>query len=239
LAAVTARCTLRSVRTKVTLPLRFVSLEESLHSTSRDLGVEGIFVQCVEGPELGTRVILEVQFKQGTASCFAEVDEVALDAHDPGFFARFVAPSAHFLDLVRETIVRVRAGEEAARSVSPPSTASGTSRRSSARFPGALVVKLGGRGQLPGVFATSVSATGLFVLMPNPPEVGSILNLELELPDKRPPVQVTARVVRVIDAAEAAAQRTAPGAGLAFIGGDDEFRRRFTAYLSVLGFASS
>lgn len=222
------------MRPKVALPARFVSLEESLQTTTRELALEGAFLRCVETPELGTRMVLEVHFRAGAASTFAEVDEVAIDPQDPGFFARFVEPGPLFLDRVRETLVRVRAGEEAAKATVELSTAAGASRRASARFAEKLVVKLGGRGREAGVFAQNVSATGLFVLMLNPPPMGTILNLELELPDKRPPVPVQARVVRVLDAAQAAEQRTAPGAGLVFMGGNDEFRRRYNAYLGVL-----
>jgi hypothetical protein len=219
---------------KVVLPVRFVSLEESLQSTTREITLDGVFVRCVEAPESGTRIVLEVQFKAGTQNAFAEVHSVENGAVDPGFFARFVEPGAPFLDQVRETLVRARAGEEAAKATVELSTGVGASRRASSRFAQTLVVKLGGRGTHAGVFASSISATGLFVLMPNPPPVETILNLELELPDKRLPVPVQARVVRVLDAAQAAEQRTAPGAGLVFMGGNDEFRTRYGAYLGAL-----
>jgi hypothetical protein len=222
---------------KVVLPVRFVSLEESLQTTTREITVDGAFIRCVEGPEPGTRIVLEVQFKAGTENAFAEVQSVENDSADPGFFARFVEPGAPFLDRVRETLVRARAGESAAKSTAELSTSVGASRRASSRFAEKLVVKLGGRGTHAGVFASSISATGLFVLMPNPPPVDTILNLELELPDKLMPVLVQARVVRVLEAAQAASQRTAPGAGLVFMGGNDEFRTRYGAYLVAISAA--
>ncbi len=223
------------MRTKVALPVRFVSLEESLQTTTRELALEGAFIRCVEAPGLGTRIVLDVQFKAGAANAFAEVDGVEIDPFDPGFFARFVEPDSLFLNRVSETLVRVRAGEEAAKATATLSTAAGASRRAVTRFVDKLVVKLGGRGTRAGVFAHNISATGLFVLMPNPPPVGTVLELELELPDRLPPVPVQARVVRILDAAQAAAQRTAPGAGLVFMGGNDHFRTRYAAYLAALG----
>jgi hypothetical protein len=223
------------MRPKVALPVRFVSLEESLQTTTRELALEGAFLRCVEAPELGTRIVLDVQFKMGAANTFAEVDEIAIDPHDPGFFARFVQPGQLFLDRVRETLVRALAGEEAARAATAElSTEAGTTRRASTRFAEKLVVKLGGRGSEAGVFAHNISATGLFVLMPNPPGIGTLLNLELELPDKLPPVPVQAHVVRSLDAGQAAEQRTVSGAGLVFMGGNDEFRERYTAYIAAL-----
>lgn len=225
------------MRPRVALPVRFVCLEESLQTTTRDLSLEGAFVRCVEPPGLGTRIVLQLQFRGGAADCFAEVDEVAIDPLDPGFFARFVLPGAHFLEWVGETLVRARAGEEAAAVVATDnlSTEAGTSRRASTRFAEKLVVMLGGRGSgQPGVFAHDLSATGLFVRMPDPPQIGAVLLLELELPDLLPPVSVRAQVVRVLDAAQAAAHRTFAGAGLVFMGGNDEFRTRYGAWLKAL-----
>lgn len=222
------------MRTQVALPVRFVCLEESLQTTTRDLALEGAFIRCVEPPGLGTRLVLQLQFKGGPADTFAEVDEVVIDPLDPGFFARFVQPGLELLDRVSETLVRVRAGDEAARVTDNLSTSAGATRRASTRFDEKLVVMLGGRGTQRGVFAHNISASGLFVLMPNPPAIGTLLELELELPDQLPKVSVRARVVRVLDAAAAAGRRTSPGAGLVFMGGNDEFRQRYTAYLAAL-----
>jgi hypothetical protein len=41
----------------------------------------------------------------------------------------------------------------------------------------------------------------------------------------------------VLEAAQAASQRTAPGAGLVFMGGNDEFRTRYGAYLVAISAA--
>src|SRR5438132_1030107 len=56
----------------------------------------------------------------------------------------------------------------------------------------------------------------------------------LELPDGEPPARTKAEVVQRTTPEEARASGRAAGAGLQFIGGDDEFRRRLDACLEKL-----
>jgi hypothetical protein len=220
------------MRVKVTLPVRFVALGEAVHSSTRELSEEGAFIRCVEPPPPGTRVMLRLELPGGGLDTVAEVEEVAIDPSDSGFWGRFSSPEPLLLDRVRLALGGERPTAEAVAGAAP---GIGRNRRNTTRFLDRLTVKLGGRGKEPGVFALDVSSTGLFLLTPRPPEVDTVLQLALELPDQLPPCQVIATVVRTVTAEQAAAQRRSPGAGVVFVGGGDEFRHRFDAYLAMLG----
>ncbi|MBS2021845.1 MAG: PilZ domain-containing protein [Deltaproteobacteria bacterium] len=222
------------MRVRVTIPARYTALGEAVHTSTKQLGEDGVFVRCVEPPMLGSMVMLRLWLAGGDepVDAGAEIAEVAIDPDNSGFWATFHEPTDELIERVRETLVRVRAGEEAAK-VGPAGAV--INRRTEQRFLDRLVVKLGGRGIEPGVFAHNISSTGLFVLMPNPPELDTVMTLSLELPDKGDPVTVLGHVVRRLTPEQAAKQRTAPGAGLVFVGGSEEFRKRYDAYLKALG----
>lgn len=246
------------MRQKVVLPIRYVSLGEAVQSTTRELSEEGVGVRCVEPPGPGAELMLQLQLPGGDPAVIgAEVDEVSIDPKESGFWARFLEPDPVFLARVRAALRGVQhkaagiqhrastleAAAQAAAAASPAPLAAepgegpgmGRSRRTGQRYLDRLVVKLGGRGYEPGVFALDVSSTGLFVLMPKPPELDAVLQLTLELPDKKGPVQVLGVVARRLTPEEAAKKNTQPGAGLVFMGGNDEFRTRYDAYLKALG----
>lgn len=211
-----------------------MALGEGVQSTTRLLSEEGVFVRCVEPPHLDAEVMLQMSLPGGDAAVIGGVvAEVTIDPRDSGFWATFVEPDQVFLARVRAALRGVPPGTQG----NDPVTSAGAGRglRTEQRLVGRLVVKLGGRGLEPGVFALNMSSTGLFVLMPNPPEVDTVLNLSLELPDKKGPVTVLANVVRRLGPEEAAKEKTAPGAGLVFVSGSDEFRTRYDAYLKALG----
>lgn len=242
---------MQPMRQKVVLPVRYVSLGEAVQSTTRDLSEEGVGVRCVEPPGPGTELMLQLQLPGGDAAVIgAEVDEISIDPKESGFWARFVEPDQVFLARVRAALRGVQhrgatlesAAQKAAQVIAnrPPVDPSegagmGRNRRTGQRFLDRLVVKLGGRGYEPGVFALDVSSTGLFVLMPRPPQLDTVLQLTLELPDKKGPVDVLGVVARRLTPEDAAKKHTQPGAGLVFMGGNDEFRKRYDAYLKTLG----
>jgi uncharacterized protein (TIGR02266 family) len=76
----------------------------------------------------------------------------------------------------------------------------------------------------------NLSASGLFIQTDAPPAIDQIVQVILELPDGKPPAEVQGIVLhRVLPENGAAA-----GAGVQFIGADDEFRARLDAYLQRL-----
>jgi Tfp pilus assembly protein PilZ len=68
----------------------------------------------------------------------------------------------------------------------------------------------------------------------NPPPVREMVELLLELPDGQPPVRTHAEVVQCVTADQAHATGRTAGAGLQFIGGDEDFRRRVDACIEHL-----
>jgi hypothetical protein len=223
------------MRTKIVLPVRFTSLGEAVQTTTRELSEEGAFVRCVDPPMMGSQVMLTIQLPGGEPmDVGVEVSEVDLDPGDSGFFGTFVEPGEIFLARVHRAI-----SGPAVPAIRPPSLGSlparGRVRRTGQRVLSRLVIKLAGRGVEPGVFALDMSSTGLFVLMPSPPQVDEVLHLKLELPDQLPPVTVLGLVVRRVGPEDAARLKRIPGAGLVFVGGDDDFRKRYDAYLASLG----
>ena len=215
--------------------MRFTAFGEAVQTTTKEISEEGAFVRCVEPPPLGGEVMLELQLPGGEAAVVGvEVEEVAIDPSSSGFWGRFVEPDQAFLERIRKALGGERPhSRDAASTTTLPGV--GRNRRTNTRFLDTLVVKLGGRGMMPGVFALDVSSTGLFVLMPNPPDLDSVLQVDLELPDKQPPCGVLGLVVRRISPEEGARIGKVPGAGLVFIGGGDAFRKRYDAYLLALG----
>jgi hypothetical protein len=222
------------MRTKIVLPVRFTSLGEAVQTSTRELSEEGAFVRCVDPPMMGSQVMLSIQLPGGEpADVGVEVREVDLDPGDSGFFGTFVEPSDIFLARVHRAINLPAPPVKRSPSLATMPTR-GCVRREGQHLLSNLVVKLGGRGVEPGVFALDISATGLFVLMPNPPEVDEVLQLKLELPDQLPAVKVLGLVVRRVSPGEAARLKRVPGAGLVFVGGGDDFRKRYDAYLALL-----
>ena len=218
---------------KLVLPVRFTAKGEAVQTTTRELDLTGAFVRCVDAPAVGAEVLLEIQLPGDEPALIgALVESRSTDPHDAGFFGRFIEPDGAFTFRVRQALSGKKPSPASVNSATDAGI--GRNRRTNTRYLGTLVIKLGGRGVVPGVFALDLSSTGLFVLMPNPPEVDDVMQLELELPDKQPPVAVLALVVRRITPQDVAKLGRAPGAGLVFVGGDDGFRKRYDAYLATL-----
>ena len=65
-------------------------------------------------------------------------------------------------------------------------------------------------------------------------EVGSVVSLWLELPDRDKPVAAQAKVVHSTAGVRSAMPWSEPGLGLQFIDGDDAFRARIDRHLARL-----
>ena len=221
---------------KLVLPVRFTAQGEAVQTTTRELDLTGAFIRCVDAPPVGSEVLLELQLPGDEPALIgARVESRSTDPGDAGFFGRFLEPDGAFTFRVRQALSGKKPSPASLASVNSGSDAGiGRNRRTNTRYLDKLVVKLGGRGMVPGVFALDLSSTGLFVLMPNPPEVDSVMQLELEFPDGKPAAEVLGLVVRRITPPEGAKIGKVPGAGLVFVGGGDEFRKRYDAYLKTL-----
>jgi PilZ domain len=217
---------------KLVLPVRFTTRGEAVQTTTREIDLSGAFVRCVDAPPVGAELVLELQLPGDEPAVVAgKVESRSGGPVDAGFYARFVDPDPQFTFRVRQALGGKKPSPASLGPGAEPGV--GRNRRTTSRYLGKLVVKLGGRGIAPGVFALDLSQTGLFVLMPNPPEVDEMLQLELELPDKLPPSSVLGLVVRRVGLPDSGPGKPA-GAGLVFVSGDDGFRKRYDTYLATL-----
>ncbi|HET9752997.1 MAG TPA: PilZ domain-containing protein, partial [Myxococcales bacterium] len=83
-------------------------------------------------------------------------------------------------------------------------------------------------------YSENISRGGIFVATQNPPPLRETVELLLELPDGKPPARTHAEVVQCVTAEQALATGRTAGAGLQFIGGDEDFRRRIDACIEHL-----
>ena len=205
-------------------PVRFVAEGQSVQTTSRDLDEQGVFVRCVEPPEVGERVVLRL-YLPGIAvgeSIHAEVEE----ASSEGFRARFVDLSPPDREHLRAAL---RTGAEAAALPVQP-LRPGENRRYLPRYLDRFRVTLAAGKHRAQREALNVSATGMFIETDTPPGVDQIVQVILELPDGKPPAEAQAIVLHTVPPGHT----SAPGAGVQFIAADDSFRSRLDAWLARL-----
>ena len=200
-------------------PVRFVAEGQIVQTTSRDLDEDSVFIRCVEPPQAKERVVLRLYLPgmEDGDSIHAEVAR----AEGDGFRARFVDLSAEAMTHIRNALENGTAGGGA-----PDEVVAYAEKRFSPRFLASFRVTLGD-----GAHQTlNVSASGMFVRSEEPPQIDEIVQVVLQLPDGKPPLQTQALVLHRV--AKGGGQ--VPGAGVQFIGADDAFRARLDAYLATL-----
>lgn len=205
-------------------PVRFVAEGQTVQTTSRELDEEGVFVRCVEPPDVGERVVLRL-YLPGIAAGDAIQADVESKT-DEGFFARFT-------ELQPEARQHIRAALSGrAQAIEPPAAMprAGDNRRYLPRYLDRFRVELTAGQHRAQRESLNLSGTGLFIETEAPPEVDQIVQVILELPDGKPPAEVQAIVLRRVLPGPGAT----PGAGVQFIAADDEFRARLDAYLERL-----
>jgi uncharacterized protein (TIGR02266 family) len=205
------------MRKEMAFPLRFVSAGQTVQTTSKDLDEQSVFIRCVLSPARGEKVVLRLYLTGMTDSVQAEVEEVEAD----GFRARFVSLTEDARHHIRTALL---AGPTADRSASPEN------RRLLPRFQGRfrVTLKIGERSTRHQ--ALNLSASGVFVETETPPPLNQVVQVTLELPDGKPPVEVQAIVLhRLLPGSAQPA-----GAGVQFTGADDAFRARLDVYLEGL-----
>lgn len=208
------------MRKPMAFPVRFVAEGQIVQTTSRDLDEDSVFVRCVEPPEVGEKIVLRL-YLPGMAVADAVHGEVA-KADEDGFRARFI-------DLPAEALVHIekalRSGGALSHDPDEPAPYR-SDRRSSPRFLARFRVSLGSGAHQ----ALNLSATGMFIQAEQPPGLDEIVQVVLELPDGKPPLESQAIVLhRVVEGGGPIA-----GAGVQFIGAGDAFRARVDAYLGTL-----
>ncbi|HET9754071.1 MAG TPA: PilZ domain-containing protein [Myxococcales bacterium] len=200
-------------------PVRYVAEGVAVQTTSCELTALGIAVRSLAPPQVGTRVSMALYLPD------AEVPEVAVgrvsrtragSAGEAGFWADFVVVDAQ---------ARIRISNLLAGRSQPHSQARAFPRR-----PVHLPIRLRTeRGLIPGR-ATNMSRGGIFIRIDDPPPVEAAVEVELHLPDGRPPVSSRGVVVhrRLPEPGIVA------GAGVQFADASDAFRDRVDRYMEAL-----
>lgn len=214
------------MRKAMAFPVRFVAEGQSVQSTSRELDEDGVFVRCVEPPEVGERVLLRL-YLPGVAGEDALEAQVT-EATSEGFRARFAPLSDETRAHIAAALAAGAGGEQAP--VEPLAQA-GENRRFLPRYLDRFRVTLSVGQESAERETLNLSASGLFIQTDTPPAMDQIVQVILELPDGKPPAQVQGIVLRRVLPGEG----RAAGAGVQFIGADDEFRDRLDAWLQQRG----
>jgi len=205
-------------------PVRFVAEGQTVQTTSRDLDEESVFVRCVEPPDVGERVALRL-YLPGIDAGDAIHGEVT-ETNAEGFRAKFGELPEEAQKHVAAALAGYAQGTDAP--AAKPHT--GENRRYLPRFLDRFRVTLGVGQHKAQREALNLSASGLFIQSEVPPEIDQIVQVILELPDGKPPLEVQGIVLHRVLPGTAAQ----PGAGVQFIAADDTFRIRLDAYLTRL-----
>ena len=213
------------MRRQMAFPVRFVAAGESVQTTSRELDEDGVYVRCVEPPDDGERVTLQL-YLPGVLSP-APIEARVTDRTDTGFFAEF----SEVPEAARDQITRALESGAGGELVGGARRAhAGGNRRLLPRYLDRFRVTLQHGAHRAQRITLNLSASGVFIETATPPALDEIVQVILELPDGKPPAEVQGLVLHRVLPGE-----TEPaGAGVQFIGADDAFRARLDAYLERL-----
>lgn len=220
----------------VVVPVRFSGGGLSMHTTTSRLGMEGTYLRCLVWPKEGARV--QVWLTLPNALRPVEVSGTVIESSragpERGFTVRFDEVSAKAREQL-ETLLRAHRGAEPKASRKPHSDAEplGT-KRVYARLPARIQVGWSSAREFLVAYSANISRGGIFVATKQPPSLGEVVELFLELPDGGPPARTSAEVVHRITEEVARTNGKTAGAGLQFVGGDDEFRLRLDACIDNL-----
>jgi uncharacterized protein (TIGR02266 family) len=207
------------------IPVRYSGGGLTMQTTSSRLSVEGIFVRGVVTPRENAQLTLRLTLPDaaGTLDAHGTVTErvpPGQKGKEAGFWVRFD-------DLDEE--VR-QALEDALRDRS----GGGLTKRTFARVPIRLQVSWPTPRDFLLAYADNISAGGIFVVTNDPPQLHEVVELSLKLPDGDAPAKTNAEVIQRVTAEQAQQFGRNPGAGLQFVGSDDEFRRRLDVCIDNL-----
>jgi uncharacterized protein (TIGR02266 family) len=202
----------------IVLPVRYSGGGLTMQSTSSRLNADSVFVRGMvtpkEGSSLAIRLTLpDVPQPLDARATVIERVQSNVKGKEAGFWARFDALTPEAAALI-EKLLSDRSGP------------GGSARRTFVRVPVKLEVGWSTAREFLVVYAENISAGGIFVVSQDPPPLREMVELSLKLPDGDPPAKTQAEVIQRLTADEARRVGRQPGAGLQFVGSDDDFRRR-------------
>jgi uncharacterized protein (TIGR02266 family) len=202
----------------IVVPVRYSGGGLTMQSTSSRLSAEGVFVRGVVTPKAGAQIAIQLTLPGAPRPL--EVRGTVADrvlpgdkGKEAGFWVRFEAMSDEGRGVLA-ALLRDR------------SAPGGAAKRAFVRIPVRLQVSWPTARDFLIAYADNISVGGIYVVTPDPPALGEVVDLSLQLPDGPAPAKTKAAVIQRLDADQAKQLRRQPGAGLQFVGSDDEFRRR-------------
>jgi len=227
--------TITSSTIPLVVPIRFSGGGLTMQTTTSRVGAESLFVRALLSPKEGSRVTLSLSLP-GSARPLHATGTVgpsgAEPARDHGFWVRFDQVSQDvraFLEVLLRSKGVASPPRQAPRAAAPRADG-----RAYARVPARLRVGWKTTREFLVAHSENISRGGIFVASDHPPPLREILELSLDLPDGKGPVKTQAEVVHRVTPEEARASGRRAGAGLQFVGSDDEFRQRLDACVAAL-----
>jgi uncharacterized protein (TIGR02266 family) len=221
------------------VPVRFSGGGLSMQTTSSRIGSEGVFVRCLVSPKEGARVTVALTLP-GIPRPMEAAGTVTERAHgnapgkESGFWVQFEALSGEARAAL-DALLRDRGmGPAPAAARQTPPAPPARTERGFPRVQTRLQVGWSSPREFLVAYSENISRGGIFVATQNPPPVREMVELLLELPDGQAPAKTNAEVVQCVSAEQAKATGRTAGAGLQFIGGDEDFRRRVDACIEHL-----
>jgi PilZ domain len=193
---------------RLVIPVRYMAEDEIQQTTSTAVGEEVIHVRAERPPKPGLIVGFKLYFERGQEVTREGIVSRVTAGTDSGFWTRFSQDGAR--DRVAALLARYRQGTDR------------VCRRFHTNM--AATIRKDGRPQDHGEI-TNISQSGAFMKLAVLPALGSVVDLDIDIPGQTVPGSVQAWVVHV------APNR---GVGLQFIGASDLFRADLEEYLSGL-----
>ncbi|MFL5409386.1 MAG: TIGR02266 family protein [Myxococcales bacterium] len=227
---------MKSERVPVVFPVRFEASGEPVQTTTREVGVEGVFVRSQKSPAEGTALSLRLYLPGNVEPDEVRARVVALRPEPGGgFWAEFVDPPAEVIDCIKLLLARrARAAQgapgkpvAALRLKAAPAAARAPTveaRRAFQRHPARFQVGFSSNKAFVVEYAENISAGGVFVHTEQPPQMDTIVTVSLHLPGNDVPVEAKAVVVHRVSKEEAGKGGKSPGMGVQFVDSSDEFR---------------
>jgi uncharacterized protein (TIGR02266 family) len=217
---------------QLVVPVRFSGGGLSMQTTTSKGGLESIFIRCMVAPKAGAAIRIELTLPaaEGPVELTGTVSERVGPGDrtkEAGFWAKLEPLNEYASKSLREALgIRAPAKPAPKAPVAAPPQRAAEPGRAFERIKARLQVGWATAREFLVAYSENISRGGIFVATQKPPELREVVELLLELPDGGGPAKTDAEVVHRVTAEQAKARGRVAGAGLQFVGADDEFRER-------------
>jgi uncharacterized protein (TIGR02266 family) len=217
---------------QLVVPVRFSGGGLSMQTTTSKVGLESVFIRCMVAPKSGAAIKIELTLPaaEGPVELTGTVSERVGPGDrtkEAGFWAK-LDPLNEYANKSLSAALGIRAPatpKAPPRVQRPEAPKTREASRAFERIKARLQVGWATAREFLVAYSENISRGGIFVATQNPPDLREVVELLLELPDGGGPAKTDAEVVHRVTAEQATRGRVA-GAGLQFVGADDEFRER-------------